>query len=261
MKKRVNPLWLSLKKYQEIQFQFNRKSLGFTLTEVVITMTILGFIILIIFGSFRLGISAWDKGESIKEDYQKIRIISQMLSQQIKSSIPYKIKTQKGEENYIAFEGKPDSLRFVSSTSLKVKQPEGFVYAIYEFKQDEKGIGHLLFYEQRVLNKDFFEDQPKEELKTSILEGISNIKFQYYREENKDKNWVEEWVDQWNAKEEKELPKALRMIITHKNKRGIEEEFIVIETSLPGYRFEEIRPQPPGVPRRRLQEMQQRRGF
>ena len=37
---------------------------GFTLLEMVVTLTILGFILLIILGAFRLGLSAWEKGES-----------------------------------------------------------------------------------------------------------------------------------------------------------------------------------------------------
>ena len=34
------------------------KTTGFTLLEVIIALTILGFILLIIFGAFRLGLSA-----------------------------------------------------------------------------------------------------------------------------------------------------------------------------------------------------------
>ena len=109
------------------------KNEGFTLIEVIVTLTVLSFILLIIFGAFRLGLSAWERGESIKEEYQKVRIITQLISQQIKSIVPYKIKTQKTEGNYLAFEGKAHSLKFVSALPIKAKQPEGFVYAIYEF--------------------------------------------------------------------------------------------------------------------------------
>ena len=82
-----------------------RSTTGFTLIEVIVTLTVLGFILLVIFGAFRLGLSAWERGESTKEEYQKVRIITQLISQQIKSSVPYKIKTQKAEGNYLAFEG------------------------------------------------------------------------------------------------------------------------------------------------------------
>ena len=109
--------------YQTIKSIFIIKGMnqGFTLVEVVITLTVLGFILLIIYGAFRLGFSAVEKGESIKEEYQKMRIISQLITQQIKSVVPYKIKTQKAEGDYLAFEGKAHSLKFVSALSMKAK--------------------------------------------------------------------------------------------------------------------------------------------
>ena len=224
------------------------KNEGFTLIEVIVTLTVLSFILLIIFGAFRLGLSAWERGESIKEEYQKVRIITQLISQQIKSIVPYKIKTQKAEGNYLAFEGKAHSLKFVSALPIKAKQPEGFVYAIYEFKEGGSEGGRLVLYEQRVLNKDFFSEEPKEELAVSLLEGISNVRFEYYQEADPVKNRKEEWIEEWNVKEEKELPRALRMTITHPNYR----QAIILLASIPSYRFEEVRTTP--VIRRQMLE-------
>ena len=93
-------------------------SAGFTLIEVIVTLTVIGFILLIIFGAFRLGFSAWEKGESLKEEYQKARMISQLVLQQVKSAVPYKIKSQKAGEDYLAFEGNGHSLKFVSALSM-----------------------------------------------------------------------------------------------------------------------------------------------
>jgi len=121
-----------------------------------------------------------------------------LISQQIKSIVPYRIKTEKAEGDYLAFQGKSKSLKFVSALPIRTKRPEGFVYAIYEFKE-----GRLLLYEQRVLNRNFFEEESREETGISLLEGISNIQFEYYREADKEKNMTEEWVEEWSAKEEK----------------------------------------------------------
>ena len=114
------------------------RTTGFTLLEVIITLTILGFILLIIFGAFRLGLSSWERGESTREDYQKVRTVTQMISRQIKSIVPYKVKSKKAEGDYLAFEGKVHSLKFVSAFPLKAKQPEGLVYGIYEFREEGK---------------------------------------------------------------------------------------------------------------------------
>jgi general secretion pathway protein J len=217
-------------------------SAGFTLLEVIVTLTILGLILLIISSAFRLGLSAWEKGESVKEEYQKVREISRLVCQQIKSSIPYKMKTETAEGDYLAFDGKTHSLKFVSALPIKARQPQGFVYALYEFQEEGRDEGRLVYYEQRVLNKNFFEEKPKEESSVSLLEGISDVRFEYFRREDKDKSWTEGWVEQWNAKDENELPQALRVTITLKNKNTEKREApFSLLASISANRFEEVR--------------------
>ena len=217
---------------------------GFTLVEVVITLTILGFICLIIFGAFRLSLSAWERGESVKDEYQKARIVSQLITQQVKSAVPFKIKPQQAEGDYLAFEGDVRSLRFVSALPIKGKQPEGLVYAKYEFKDEGSEGGRLILYEEKALNKDFFAEEPKEERAVSLLEGISSVRFEYFREEDPLNNQQEEWVEEWKAKDEKRLPKALKMTIIRKNPKGEEEPPLTVVASIPANRFEEVRRMP-----------------
>jgi len=218
---------------------------AFTLVEVMVTLTIMGFIITMIFGVFRLGIAAWEKGETNKEVYQKTRIASQLISRQMKSAVPYKVKTQKAEGDYLAFEGKAHSLKFVSALSLKAKKPSGLVYAFYEFREGERGGGRLMLYEGRVLNKDFLEQNPPEDEVIPIFDGLADVRFEYYREEDEEKNRTAGWVEEWSAKEEKELPKALRVTLFAQKEGGKTEGVsTVILASLPSNRYEEVRTGP-----------------
>jgi len=228
---------------------------GFTLLEVIVTLTILGFIVLIVFDAFRLGLSSWERGESTRIECQKVRAVTQMISRQIKSIVPYKVKTTKAEGDYLAFEGKATSLRFVSAFPIRGKRPEGFIYGIYEFKEEGNGGGRLILYEQRVLNKDLFEESLREESGASLIEGISKVRFEYCREGDSEKNQTEEWVEEWNAKEEKELPKALRMTITYKNGEGEKKELpFTLKASIPANRFEDIKAPTVGLGRRVIRE-------
>ncbi len=234
-------------------------SSGFTLLEVIVTLTILGFILLMVSGTFRLGLSSWEKGDTIKEDYQKIRMISQLVSRQMKSLVPYKIKTEKAEGNYLAFDGKAHSLRFVSALPIKARRPEGFVYVVYQFKDEGDKKGRLVLYEQRALNKDFFEDDLTEDLAVTLFGGVSQVRFEYYREADEEKSRKEEWVEEWNAKEEKELPKGVRMTITYWNGKGKEEASpITVLATVSAYQFEEMKA---GLVRRLPQAGPQPRGF
>ena len=208
--------------------------------EVVVSLTIMGFILLIVFGAFRLGLSAWERGESTREEFQTVRTVTQLISRQLKSAFPYKIKTKKAEGDYLAFEGTTQSLKLVSALPVKAQRPEGFVYAFYEFK--EGGEGKLVLYEQRALNKDFFEEPPKEDSEVTLLEGISDLRFEYLREEDKDKNQEEEWVEEWSAKEEKKLPKSVRLAITFEDKNGKEQKSSInLQVSIQANR-EDVRP-------------------
>ena len=226
---------------------------GFTLIEVIVTMTILGFILVIIYQVFRLGLSSWEKGESAAEEYQKTRIVSQLLSQQVKSAFPYEIKTQKAEGNYLAFEGKKQSLKFVSAFPAKSKRPEGLVFAVYYFKEGGRGEGSLILYEQRVLNKDFFEEALKKDEGVSLLEGLSELRFEYYREADPDNNKTEEWVDEWDAKEEKKLPKAVRMTVTFANeKEGKQKSPMTLLASIPANKIDKVVTGPTAFGRREI---------
>jgi len=228
---------------------------GFTLLEVVVTMTIFGLIVLIVFGAFRLGLHAWDRGEQTREEYQRQRTATQLIHRQIKSMVPYKIKTQKAEGDYLAFEGKGRSLKFVSTLSLKAARPDGLVFAVYEFKDGGSEGGRLVAYEKRVVNKDFFEEGPAEDQGISVLEGLSDVRFEYFREEDKEKTRAEGWMNEWSAKEEKELPSAIRMILTFKNGKSEKEETpLTLLASIAAYQFEDTKAGPTGFGRRAIRQ-------
>ena len=230
------------------------KNQGFTLVEVIVTMTILGFLLLVVYGVFSLGHSAWERGDLIREKYQKSRILSQLIYRQIKSAVPYQVKTDKAEGNYLAFAGGAQTLKFVSALSLRTTRPEGLIYAVYEFQEGGAEGGKLVVYEQRVLSKNFMEEKPKEESGIILMEAVSSVRFEYYREEDPNENEEAAWVEEWNAKEENRLPKALRLTVTpRKGQEGKEEIPFMIFAVFPATRFEEIRtgttrrivPQPP----------------
>jgi len=207
----------------------SKASPGFTLLELIVAFTMLSLILVMILGALRLGSASWERGEAQSEKYQKMRMVSSLLSQQVKSAFPYKIKATKAESDYIAYLGSRDSLRFVSTFSMKAKRSEGLVFVIYRVEERDSSGKMLTLCEQRVLNKDFLEETPEEEKFLPLLEGLSDFGFEYFQEGEEEED-EGEWVESWDGKDKNELPLEVRMTATWKEKRRQKEE---IEMNLP----------------------------
>ncbi len=224
--------------------------------ELMITFTILALIPVLIFGAMRLGSSSWERGEQTAERYQRMRIVFNLLSQQLKSAFPYKVKAEKAEADYMAYRGEGDSLRFVSVFSLQARRPEGLVFVIY--RVDERGSAGktLKVFEKRVLNKDFMDESPDDDKFLTLLEDLSDFKFEYFQE-GESKEEAGEWLGSWDGKEKKELPREVRMTVQWKEKQGKKAETEIslpALVSIPANRFDDrtrrpVMPTPRPVPR------------
>jgi general secretion pathway protein J len=215
-----------------------KRDLGFTLLELVVTLTILGLVLVMVLGLLRLGSSSWERGEAKADHYQKQRIVLNLLSQQVKSSFPYKIKAQKAEGDYIAFLGARDSLRFVSTFSVTAKRPEGLVFVIYRVEEGKDAGKILKVFEKRVLNKDFMEETPDEEKFLTLLEDLSEFGFEYFQEGEEEEE-VGEWAESWDGKDKRELPRQMRMVAKWGGGKREEEETLTTLVAIPTIRYDD----------------------
>jgi general secretion pathway protein J len=173
-----------------------KKEAGFTLLELTIALTILPLIILIIGNGFRLGMNAWERGEQETVWTQRFRVLSGLLSQQIKSAYPYLMEVD--DEKVAVFEGKSDSIMFV--TTLTDSAYGGFKWVRYSQKDGTLFLKEGLLPDKK-LNDNITGDE--EVVDTDIEE----IKFAYLSIEDS------EWKDSWDYG--KKLPGAVRVKISH----------------------------------------------
>jgi hypothetical protein len=216
---------------------------------LIVTFTILSLVVVMVFGALRLGSASWEKGEERAEKYQKKRIIFDLLSQQMKSSFPYRIKSQKAEADYLAFLGEGNSLRFVSAFSLRARKQEGLVFVIYKVEEERSSGKVLKVYEKRVLNKNFLEETPDEEQFLTLMDGLSDLTFEYFDEgpaEGRGEDATGEWGESWDAKEKKSLPSQVKITVTWKEKKEELEIAFPTLVSLPARVYDDRgRPLPP----------------
>ena len=232
---------MSLSEYlnqRTTQVRQPKRDSGFTLLELVVTLTILGFVLVMVLGLLRLGVTSWERGEAKTDHYQKQRIVFNLLSQQVKSSFPYKIKAQKAEGDYIGFLGARDSLRFVSTFSITAKRPEGLVFVIYRVEEGQDSEKLLKVFEKRVLNKDFMEETPEEEKFLTLLGDLSEFGFEYFQEGEEEEE-VGEWVESWDGKDKRELPRQMRMIAKWGGEKKEREETLTTLVSIPTLRYDD----------------------
>jgi general secretion pathway protein J len=209
---------------------------GFTLLELIVTFTILSLVVVMILGALRLGAASWERGEERVEKVQKKRIVFELLSQQMKSSFPYRIKSQKAEADFLAFQGERTSLRFVSAFSIRARKQEGLVFVIYKVEEERASGKILKVYEKRVLNKNFLEETPDEEQFFTVTDGLSDLSFEYFDEgpvEGRGKDASGEWVESWDTKEKKALPSQVKITVTWKEKKAELEVPLPAVVSLP----------------------------
>jgi general secretion pathway protein J len=169
---------------------------GFTLVELVVAITILSMVTLIIGSGFRLGIDAWEKGEKETGETQRLRVLSGLLSQQLKSAYPYKMEIE--DEKKIVFKGDTHSIIFV--TTQADPSYGGFKWIRYSYKN-----GNLLYAEGLLPDKKFLDKISKnEEIMDSDME---EVKFEYFSVND------EEWKDSWDFGDG--LPGAVRVKISY----------------------------------------------
>ena len=179
-----------------------RQKNGFTLIELIIAITILSLITVIIGGAFRLGIQAWEKGEKETGDSQRLRVLSSLLSQQLKSFYPYEIKMEDKDEKVVLFKGESDSITFV--TTLTDSSYGGFKWVKYVFRDG------ALFYMEGLLPDKKFQEKIKDKNKDKeeiIDKNLDELQFSYLSFDD------EEWKESWDFGEDP--PGAVKVNLSH----------------------------------------------
>ena len=173
-----------------------RKEQGFTLLELLISLTILTMVTVIIGAGLRLAMNAWEKGDIETGETQKLRILSSMFSQQLKSVFPY--MTEIDSEQVIVFEGDKNSILFVTTTDDILYG--GLKWIRYDYKDE------TLYYKEGLLpDKELLDNIEGDE---EILDSeIGEVTFEYFVAH------ADEWRESWDFNDS--LPDAVKIKISY----------------------------------------------
>ena len=197
---------------------------GFTLLELILSISILSLVMVTIYGTLSMGSRTWEKGERDIEKIQRMRVVMNLLAREIKSTFPYKVTPSELDthKEFYAFDGKKDSISFVSSVPLRGEKG-GLSWLTFWVEEDEG----LVVVEQDALRADIFEE--RDSLDKDLMEvldpRVTDIRFEYYKlKSGKEEGEGEgEWEEKWDAEKEKTLPNAVSVELTFEEEAGEED--------------------------------------
>jgi general secretion pathway protein J len=193
---------------------------GFTLLELLLAMTILGTVVLVALGAFRIGQRSWEKGDAVAENNQRLRVAVERMRQQLSAATVYLGPEEEG--GAIGFMGEARTLRFVSRISLIPNREQGLVLVHYRILGTDGRQQTLAFSEQPVLTLGSIPaDEPDADTYHPLLTGLADAAWQY---RGSDDGRGAPWRESWDAGDALALPAGVRLQL----RRGQEAPLAVV---------------------------------
>lgn len=165
---------------------------GFTLLELLISITMIGLIALIVAGAFRLGSRSVEGGERRIESIERLKNSSEIIESQIMSEIPISYE-EDGIKKYY-FRGDKDHVQFTTTYSIRGGL-RGYVLTTLSVDTDKGGKKLLKAKESPLISGI--------EAETLLFEGFDEIYFEYFYKDptEEEGKWVSEWTEDENMPE------------------------------------------------------------
>ena len=191
-------------------------TVGFTLIEVVLALTIFALMGTILYGAFFLGHRAVEKSQGSFESNQKLRSFGDLLGSYIRSTYPYRASPQ---DPTFFFEGEEDGLTFVSSHSLAMRG-RGMAKVHISLENKENGAQTVRLEENVPVRLGDENGESGQHNGVVLQEGAREFRLAYLNPQVEE----EKWEERWNGSEQKALPRAVR--VSYRNGAGKEVRWV-----------------------------------
>ncbi len=183
-------------------------SRGFTLLELLLAMAITAIIIVIVFGAFRVGIRAWEKGEQHIDKQQRIRVVAQLIRKQVSSISPSKTMLKMAQ--MVSFDGSESQMSFFSTIALDPRNRHGLVFSQFVVESGAEG-ADLFLVEKKLTQADAIIDVDAVDTteRVKLLSGLTAIRFHYMHHLDLEGDW--DWQSEWNPDDKPDLPVAVQV--------------------------------------------------
>ncbi len=178
---------------------------GFTMIEVLISITLLALIAGICYAAFHLGIRAVGKGEMAVVTAQRLRAATDVMIRQVKSAVASPALID--GDTYPYFYGTPTSMSFV--TEAGQLGGGGRARVTYTFVPDppQLVLEESAYFDAETLGG----ERPETETRSAVvLDGFLKASFEFY-DGSDSLDCPENWCASWNPLEAESIPAAVRI--------------------------------------------------
>jgi len=197
----------------------NKSSSGFTLLELLISVSLIAVLVLILSLSVHTGLRAYGRGKEINEHLIVVSSIEGLFGRQLRAVVR---EAGSDLKDFCEFHGEGNELSFVTTHVPLGSHAGGLFKVVYRFDEREK----KFIYAQKAITRSEdlkenlpdsvdLEDKPdlmEQGWGISIVKGIDSLVFTYQgksQSTSHDESAPEDWKDDWNQRGN--VPEAVAM--------------------------------------------------
>lgn len=203
-----------------------RREAGFTLLEVIVSVTLVAAMAVAIWSVFRISLQSWSRGTADIDSNQRHRSILDLVKKQLASiyGVTAPINIESGGVIYPIFWGDRESVQFVSLVSLRFHDNPGLTLVSYELRRNQDpATFQLIEREERYIGVDpsresFFDRH--DETVVMVFDNLTSFSFEYLDPGNPLQQMPARWVDGWNPREAGRLPVAMSLTMIAREPSG-----------------------------------------
>jgi len=190
---------------------------GFTLIEMLVSVTLIALIALCVWGVMRITIASWKRGTDSIDTNQQHRATLDLMQKEVASMSPLlpPIDPQTGMGQYPIFVGSDSGMQFLSPCALHFQDIPGMAFVEYDVVSGSDGTYSLVEKETPYLGGDPTQAEvfgEGDEPTFTIFDHLLGASFEYF-----DPGTTEiapQWVSDWSGLDYMSLPSALRITIS-----------------------------------------------
>jgi general secretion pathway protein J len=181
---------------------------GFTLLEVMVSLTIFSLVIVVLYAGYRLGLRSWESGERTHAAISELRLAGSFIRRHAAQAFPLAISRNNAWRLW--FEGEAQRLVFV--TAMPTYLGEGGMYEM-TLSVDEQDDGAALMVARRLLHPDAESGQPGvDDQPRPLVAGLVSAKFDFFGATSPESE--ASWNRRWEGRQR--LPSLVRVRLISK---------------------------------------------